>query len=165
MNTPDQNKKDQQEKSFPGYPSYPASDDVTNQADKVDFGTLQGAGNKSSPREATEQRGDVVARPRNSDDTTDPETDVTAEDIAMLAAADQNRDMDDPDSEESILDTTDDDGDPLNEPRGSYGTIGADLDVPGSESDDGNENVGDEDEENNYYSLGGDNKENLEETS
>ena len=165
MNTPDQNKKAQQEKSFPGYPSYPASDDVTNQADKVDFGILHEVKGNPTLGEATEQRGDTIDRARNSDENIDPETDVTAEDVAMLTAADQNRDMDDPDSEESMLDTTDEDGDPLNQPRGSYGTIGADLDVPGSESDDGNENVGDEDEENNYYSLGGDNKENLEETS
>jgi hypothetical protein len=33
---------------------------------------------------------------------------------------------------------------------------GNDLDVPGSELDDKNEDVGSEDEENNYYSLGGD---------
>ena len=32
-----------------------------------------------------------------------------------------------------------------------------DLDVPGSELDDDNEEIGEEDEENNYYSLGGDN--------
>jgi len=38
-----------------------------------------------------------------------------------------------------------------------------DLDIPGSELDDQNENIGEEDEENNYYSLGGDNHENLEE--
>ena len=40
---------------------------------------------------------------------------------------------------------------------------GADLDVPGSELDDQQENVGSEDEENNYYSLGGDNHNNLDE--
>ncbi|GAA3560708.1 hypothetical protein [Snuella lapsa] len=33
---------------------------------------------------------------------------------------------------------------------------GGDLDVPGSELDDQQESVGSEDEENNYYSLGGD---------
>jgi hypothetical protein len=37
------------------------------------------------------------------------------------------------------------------------------LDVPGSELDDKDELVGSEDEENNYYSLGGDNHEDLEE--
>ncbi len=40
---------------------------------------------------------------------------------------------------------------------------GSDLDVPGSELDDEQENIGSEDEENNYYSLGGDNHENLDE--
>ena len=38
-----------------------------------------------------------------------------------------------------------------------------DLDVPGAEADDSNELIGEEDEENNYYSLGGDNHEDLEE--
>jgi hypothetical protein len=33
---------------------------------------------------------------------------------------------------------------------------GSDLDVPGSELDDKQERIGNEDEENNYYSLGGD---------
>ena len=41
--------------------------------------------------------------------------------------------------------------------------LGADLDVPGSELDDDQEDVGNEDEENNFYSIGGDNHENLEE--
>ena len=42
---------------------------------------------------------------------------------------------------------------------------GSDLDVPGSELDDAQENIGNEDEENNYYSLGGDNHNDLEENS
>ena len=37
------------------------------------------------------------------------------------------------------------------------------LDVPGSELDDDEEKIGSEDEENNYYSLGGDDHDNLEE--
>ena len=40
---------------------------------------------------------------------------------------------------------------------------GDDSDVPGSELDDQQESVGSEDEENNYYSIGGDNHNNLEE--
>lgn len=40
---------------------------------------------------------------------------------------------------------------------------GDDLDVPGSELDDQQESIGSEDEENNYYSLGGDNHNKLEE--
>ena len=37
------------------------------------------------------------------------------------------------------------------------------LDIPGAEMDDEQENVGSEDEENNYYSLGGDDHTDLEE--
>ncbi len=40
---------------------------------------------------------------------------------------------------------------------------GEGLDVPGAELDDANENIGEEDEENNYYSLGGDDHNDLEE--
>ena len=40
-----------------------------------------------------------------------------------------------------------------------------DLDVPGAELDDANEAIGEEDEENNYYSLGGDNHNDLDETN
>ncbi|MCX6234075.1 MAG: hypothetical protein NT175_05010 [Bacteroidetes bacterium] len=40
---------------------------------------------------------------------------------------------------------------------------GSDLDIPGSELDDKQEIVGSEDEENNYYSLGGDDHNDLEE--
>jgi hypothetical protein len=45
----------------------------------------------------------------------------------------------------------------------SYSESGDDLDIPGSELDDDVEVNGDEDEENNYYSLGGDNHNDLEE--
>lgn len=50
-----------------------------------------------------------------------------------------------------------------NEKDFSEDMSGDDLDVPGSELDDQQEKVGSEDEENNYYSIGGDNHENLEE--
>ena len=40
---------------------------------------------------------------------------------------------------------------------------GSDLDIPGSELDDEQEMTGSEDEENNYYSLGGDDHNNLDE--
>jgi hypothetical protein len=40
---------------------------------------------------------------------------------------------------------------------------GDDLDVPGSELDDAQESIGSEDEENNFYSLGGDDHSNLDE--
>ena len=51
----------------------------------------------------------------------------------------------------------------LNEKSFLEDMIGSDLDIPGSEADDNYKNVGNEDEENNYYSLGGDAHNNLEE--
>lgn len=48
------------------------------------------------------------------------------------------------------LDQYDEDGELLNE---RTGLSGKDLDVPGSELDDANEDIGEEDEENNPYSL------------
>lgn len=41
--------------------------------------------------------------------------------------------------------------------------MGRNLDVPGAELDDSMENIGSEDEENNYYSIGGDDHNDLEE--
>jgi hypothetical protein len=51
----------------------------------------------------------------------------------------------------------------LNEKDFKDDMSGDDLDIPGSELDDQQESVGSEDEENNYYSLGGDNHNDLEE--
>jgi hypothetical protein len=50
----------------------------------------------------------------------------------------------------AALDSTDDDGEKLNE---SSDMSGRDLDVPGSEDDDADEKIGEEDEENNSYSI------------
>jgi hypothetical protein len=50
-------------------------------------------------------------------------------------------------------------------PRNEEDLVSDDLDVPNSEADDAEEAVGSEDEENNYYSIGGDNHDNLEENN
>ncbi|SDG52704.1 hypothetical protein SAMN04487996_119154 [Dyadobacter soli] len=55
------------------------------------------------------------------------------------------------------------DADDWNEKSFEDDLTGDDLDVPGSEYDDEDEEIGREDEENNYYSLGGDNHESQEE--
>lgn len=49
-----------------------------------------------------------------------------------------------------------------NEKNFNQDKSGADLDIPGAELDDGLEDIGSEDEENNGYSIGGDNHHNLE---
>lgn len=53
--------------------------------------------------------------------------------------------------------------DKLNEKNFRDDVSGGDLDVPGTELDDSQEDIGSEDEENNLYSLGGDNHESQEE--
>ena len=64
----------------------------------------------------------------------------------------------DPLSEDEIelnkakLDNTDEDGDLLNEKSSAEDASGNDLDIPGSEDDDADEAIGEEDEENNGYS-------------
>ncbi|OYU95839.1 MAG: hypothetical protein CFE21_10715 [Bacteroidetes bacterium B1(2017)] len=50
-----------------------------------------------------------------------------------------------------------------NEMNFEENSSGDDLDVPGSELDDVQESIGNEDEENNYYSIGGDDHNDLEE--
>lgn len=51
----------------------------------------------------------------------------------------------------------------LNEKDFEEDISGDDLDIPGAELDDEQEKIGSEDEENNHYSLGGDNHDDLEE--
>lgn len=55
-------------------------------------------------------------------------------------------------------------GHSMNEKSFKDDMSGDDLDVPGSELDDEQEGNGSEDEENNYYSLGGDNHHDLDES-
>ena len=58
--------------------------------------------------------------------------------------------LDDEQLNSGDLDKTDDEGEILNE---GSDRSGSDLDVPGSEDDNANEEIGEEDEENNSYSL------------
>ncbi|HYF30709.1 MAG TPA: hypothetical protein VD993_06295 [Chitinophagaceae bacterium] len=64
------------------------------------------------------------------------------------------------------MDNTDFDGEPLNEAAFGTERTGSDLDTSGIDEDDASENIGEEDEENNQWSLGGDTKDvNEERTS
>jgi hypothetical protein len=78
------------------------------------------------------------------------EADVTKDDLIILG--EQNIEDDNETDEEEAVDS-----------KVHLGTLNTGLDVPGEEQDDLNESLGEEDEENNYYSLGGDRQENLEE--
>lgn len=68
-----------------------------------------------------------------------------------------------PDDNSVIKDSKEKEG-TMNEKDFEDDLTGDDLDIPGAELDDSNEEIGEEDEENNYYSLGGDNHDDLEES-
>jgi hypothetical protein len=139
------NKNDENEKDFPGYPHYPASEDIMNVKgeQRIDADVEDIARSKNilssdlPPRTAvdkntvTEGETDINAEPDDAD--------VTADDLIALEGAD---------TDPAKVDLLEGEND---------------LDVPGAEEDDTNEEIGEEDEENNYYSLGGDAHENLEE--
>lgn len=88
------------------------------------------------------------------DKVTDDEADVSPEEAALLQdAADFSPTEEEERLRETALDSTDEDGEPLNEKGFSNSFSGNDLDVPGSEEDDDDEALGEEDEENNSYSV------------
>ena len=77
------------------------------------------------------------------------DADITADELNLLDEAGVENDEDNLNEKNVRLDSTDEDGDSLNE--GSDLT-GDDLDVPGADEDDEDEIIGEEDEENNSYS-------------
>ncbi|ASZ14184.1 hypothetical protein KTO58_03070 [Chitinophaga pendula] len=92
----------------------------------------------------------------DEDEEIENESDVTREERERLDES-ANTTPGDEDAialRDAALDDTDEDGDPLNEKVGGTEWSGADLDVPGSELDDDQEDIGEEDEENNHYSQG-----------
>lgn len=128
---------------------------------------------QTGKRKDAEERGPEPGRTNDTDglissralaDTDDPEGDVSEEERRLLEQAGNNAD----DSDDVVAplrarpDEQDEDGDLLNEAYGAESTLGEDMDVPGSEDDDANEAIGEEDEENNYYSLGSDDNDNLD---
>jgi hypothetical protein len=87
----------------------------------------------------------------DEDILSDNETNVTnAEKDLLRRSSESMSTADDQQLNYATLDNTDDEGTPLNE---KVNRSGSDLDVPGSEEDDANEKIGEEDEENNAYSL------------
>jgi hypothetical protein len=92
------------------------------------------------------------------------EADVTAEEATLLQRADEDMPTDDDIRlRRAELDETDNEGDALNESSVADEVAGGDLDVSGADSDDPMESIGEEDEENNYYSLGSDSNDNITE--
>jgi hypothetical protein len=88
----------------------------------------------------------------DEDDSVDADTNVSNLDKQMLAQADSPMSAETADVSSIGLDKVDEDGEELNEQADGL-DMGKDLDVPGSEDDDANEELGEEDEENNSYSA------------
>lgn len=144
------------DQGFPGYPHYPAKEDIMDQrtgSHKVDMDME----NLASAKNATgvSQR---FARTQGNERNFLPQ-DQPEENNDLNIRSGTDADVNDDDL--AVLNSTDDEiGVPQNV---SNEDLNTDLDIPGSELDDDNESIGEEDEENNYYSLGGDRHENQEE--
>lgn len=136
------------EDEIPTSINYPPSDDITRQAKKeqLDVEYITRSGKYSDP--AAIQETSLEPDSAIEDEiqiVPGTEADVTKDDILILESTDgmaPTSKLDDIDEE-----TKDE----------------TDLDIPGAELDDKNEALGEEDEENNYYSLGGDRHDDLEE--
>ena len=140
---------------FPGYPHYPAREDIMDQrtdshrvdvdVEKMSNNNITGVSQRFGNDNDLAKKA-MTPQPGLGDDDLDihpgTEADEDEDDLAILNATNaeigvpQNIEVDD-----------------LND----------DLDIPGTELDDESEAIGEEDEENNYYSLGGDRHEGGEE--
>lgn len=143
-------------KKFPGYPPYPANEDILNQDTRVegnlDDEVLTGRSVDMKLSKNYADKNDEVAE--GVEDQLKPiaknDADVTEEDLEALGPEDLSLDMGDDEQ--------------LKHRTRPVDFSGKDLDVPGAELDDQNEEIGSEDEENNSYSLGGENHQDLEDS-
>jgi hypothetical protein len=105
-----------------------------------------------------DEEADEIFENEESEDSTfvmGTEGDVTAEEKKDLQTADEDMlTTDEQNLRQASLDNTDNENEALNEQGFGKGISGSDLDVPESEEDDANEEIGEEDEENNPYSMG-----------
>jgi hypothetical protein len=138
------------EENYPGYPLYPASEDITSKAKRVPEDLEDIAPKGRGMRINNDVKDGEVGKP-SIEGQPQGEFDVTAEDLEALGPVDLSMDLGE--DEELKHRTT-----PVD-------FSGEDLDVPGTEDDDAAEEVGSEDEENNSYSIGGDRHEDLEDNN
>ena len=88
----------------------------------------------------------------DSEDEEDEETDISPEELELLDASGITG-VDDEQLRTAELDNKDNDGELLNVSSSADDKTGRDLDVPGAGEDDDMGDIGEEDEENNPYSL------------
>ena len=145
------------DQDFPGYPHYPAKEDIMDQrtySHRVDV-DVENLPNQNATR--VSQRFLAGQDNERAKQAMTPQPGNGSDDIGIRAGTEGDVNEDDL----AVLNSSNDEiGTPHNV---SNEDLNTDLDVPGSELDDKNEEIGEEDEENNYYSLGGDRQEGNEE--
>jgi hypothetical protein len=141
-----ENQNQKSDEQFPGYPHYPQNEDMlsdTAPAERMDADVEEISGTPGKKQDVKERTRQVTTKDKNFNPDFVPGTsaDVTAEDLQALGDKDQPMDGGE---DQTLL------------PKVQIGPdlTGEDLDVPGAELDDEAENIGSEDEENNYYSKG-----------
>jgi len=106
---------------------------------------------------ADEEGENIFYQDNDEDIEENPDSNVSPSEKEDLFIAANDLPGDDESLREAALDDTDNDGTPLNEESFKKNVTSSDLDIPGADLDDDDEIVGEEDEENNDYSLGADN--------
>ena len=152
--------KNKTSEEFPGYPKYPANEDITRNAKRIDENLdddvltqvkhNEEPKSKLNPDEGTEDLATTDSETLENTEDENSNFDVGKEDLEALGPKDLS--MDGGDDEQ------------LKHRNRPVDFSGSDLDVPGTELDDEEEERGSEDEENNIYSVGGPEKTNLEES-
>jgi hypothetical protein len=144
------------DQDFPGYPHYPAREDIMDQRNDLTRENID-VENLPNSRNASGINQRFLAAQNREKGEPPASTGGQEDDLGLREGTEADVDDDDL----VVLNSTDAEiGRPQNV---SNEDLDTDLDVPGSELDDENEALGEEDEENNYYSLGGDRHESQEE--
>ena len=130
--------------SLPGYPHYPESEDILTNQKRVDADVENlSRSHRHSANELKNIHTEDIKPDYSPEIIAGTEADLTPEDLKALGTISGDQDGGE---DETLI------------PGLKIGPdlSGDDLDVPGSELDDESEDIGSEDEENNYYSRGQD---------
>jgi hypothetical protein len=141
--------------------------------DLPDVSDIPGQENISAPRlgemgdttiSSADEEGDEIFDDDDEDGDVEyimgTEGDVRGEERRALEDDDYMPTRDENNLRNASMDNTDFQGESLNERGFGDAISGKDLDVPGTSADNRNEEIGEEDEENNEYSLGSDDNDN-----
>jgi len=143
----------------------PGEQSVRNEDQNPDPGQ---EGRETDPLQVSNSRSAEIGTPQDVDGDDDlglrpgTEGDVSADEVRALASTDYPT-GDEMNLHRARLDDRDFDGDPLNEESFGQVRTSAGLDIPDEMDETASESLGQGDEENKYYSLGGDRQEGNEE--